>query len=278
MNIYISYILNKIKNKNKDITFKIINNILHEVKTTITTNSKKEIKTVIEYFVNGKLHREGDKPASFTHVDNFYQYNSAVLSIIHDISQWYINGNLHRESDKPAYVQGRVNKWYINGKLHREGDKPAYLIIDEKDQAFYINGLLHREVDKPAKIETTDIGSISYWYINGKLHRNNQPAIVYSNGYGEAYYRNGELHSYDSYSSNFVQSDYKHFIDLCQMNLKIRMNNMIEEFHNRDQTQGATKRKINEYPKNSHRDFTFHLNGKESNKEEILKRNKISKF
>ena len=49
--------------------------------------------------------------------------------------EWYKNGELHRDGDKPAVEYSNGDKmWYQNGKLHRDGDKPAveYAIGDKK--------------------------------------------------------------------------------------------------------------------------------------------------
>ena len=62
-------------------------------------------------------------------------------------------------------------------------------IINSKDgsQVYYQNGNLHRE-DGPA-VEYSD-GYVGYW-INGKLHRIDGPAVIHSNGH-IGYWINGE--------------------------------------------------------------------------------------
>lgn len=54
---------------------------------------------------NGKLHRDGDKPA--------------VISANGSLA-WYQNNQLHRDNDKPAYI-GRYGSlgWYQNDQMHR---------------------------------------------------------------------------------------------------------------------------------------------------------------
>ena len=59
--------------------------------------------------------------------------------------------------------------------------------IDNDSIHWYLNGELHRE-DGPA-IEYSD-GEKS-WYLNGERHRDDGPAIEWSNGY-RVWYRNGE--------------------------------------------------------------------------------------
>ena len=65
-------------------------------------------------------------------------------------------------------------------------------VSDNGDKYWYINGKLHRE-DGPA-VEFSDGDKI--WYINDKLHREDGPAIDESNGY-KAWYINGRLHRED---------------------------------------------------------------------------------
>ena len=53
---------------------------------------------------------------------------------------------------------------------------------------WYLNGKLHRE-DGPA-IEYTDVNE--QWYLNGKLHREDGPAIEHTNG-DKYWYLNGKI-------------------------------------------------------------------------------------
>ena len=101
------------------------------------------------YELNGKLHRENDKPA---------------LEWENGDKEWWVNGKCHRENDKPAieWVYGG-KEWYVNGKLHRENDKPAFEGANG-NKSWYVNGKLHRENDKPA-LEYAN-GDKS-WYVNG---------------------------------------------------------------------------------------------------------------
>jgi hypothetical protein len=52
---------------------------------------------------------------------------------------------------------------------------------------WYLNGKLHRE-DGPA-IECSD--GTKFWYLNGKFHREDGPAVEWSNGY-KAWYLGGK--------------------------------------------------------------------------------------
>ena len=64
-----------------------------------------------EYYINGKLHREGGLPA-IERADGSKEY--------------WKNGKLHREGGLPAIERANGSKqYYVNGKLHREGGLPA---------------------------------------------------------------------------------------------------------------------------------------------------------
>jgi len=88
----------------------------------------KEITPVLgkgkkEWFKDGQLHREGDKPASI-----WYFKDGSI-----DSEHWFKDGEMHREGDKPAlisyYEDGSIWRelWFKDGKKHREGDKPAVI-------------------------------------------------------------------------------------------------------------------------------------------------------
>ena len=68
-----------------------------------------------------------------------------------------------------------------------------YVILDCGDRkAWYFNGKLHRE-DGPA-VEWSD--GTKAWYFNGKLHREDGPAVEWSDGAKE-WWMNGESHRED---------------------------------------------------------------------------------
>ncbi len=59
-----------------------------------------------------------------------------------------------------------------------------------------------------------DVDSIGtqFWYINGKLHREDGPAIIYPNG-GEDWYINGKLHREDGPAAIFPDGIQKWYIN-----------------------------------------------------------------
>jgi hypothetical protein len=67
---------------------------------------------------------------------------------------------------------------------------------------WYLNGKLHRE-DGPA---TEWASGNKAWYLNGKLHREDGPAIEDANGY-KAWFLNGNLHREDGPAIEWVDGD-----------------------------------------------------------------------
>ena len=71
--------------------------------------------------------------------------------------------------------------------LRVDEEQPKCVTYANGDKAWYLNGKLHR-TDGPA-IEGAD--GYKAWWLNGKLHRTDGPAIEYANG-DKAWYLNGE--------------------------------------------------------------------------------------
>jgi hypothetical protein len=130
---------------------------------------------------------------------------------------WYINGELHRE-DGPAIDRADgYRAWFINGELHRD-DGPAIELADGT-RFWYLNGegLTETEFNNRSATKELSIAEIerllghrikvieytvkvedgtTRWFHNGKLHREDGPAIERSNG-SRVWYLNGELHRDD---------------------------------------------------------------------------------
>lgn len=100
------------------------------------------------------------------------------------------NNQMHSVNDFPAYVaiypNGviHIEAWYVNGVEHR-AQYPALITYTEKGRikhkVWYTAGVVHRK-DRPAFVEyyTTLAQSIKQveYRSNGKLHRNNGPAVI----------------------------------------------------------------------------------------------------
>ena len=159
------------------------------------------------YYLNNLLHRE-DGPA--------------VQAINGDKSYW-IDGMLHRE-DGPAVEWSNGNKvWYIRGERLSEEEFnekvkmiPIKKEFDDRIEYRLPNGDLHRE-DGPA-VEYSNGGK--QWYINGKLHREDGPAVEWEDG-ARWWYLHGKLHregdlpavvlpSFNSFTKNATKFWYNH--------------------------------------------------------------------
>ena len=125
-----------------------------------------------EWYLNGKLHRDGDLPAVIFSNDEF---------------AWYKNGERHRDGDEAAVISKISNTWYQNGKIHRDGDNPA-IICKNGNKLWYKHNLLHRDGDLPAVIYSN---KCTIWYKDGKIHRDgDNPAIIRHDG-TKLWYYNG---------------------------------------------------------------------------------------
>ncbi len=71
-------------------------------------------------------------------------------------------------------------------------DKPVMKTDEWGNKFWYLNGKIHRE-DGPA-VEYSS--GTKFWYLNGKKHREDGPAVEYIDG-GESWYLNGERHRED---------------------------------------------------------------------------------
>jgi hypothetical protein len=89
------------------------------------SHTKKYDDGNIEWHKNGKLHRDGDKPARI--------WADGSLG-------WYKNGEPHRDSDKPAVIYSHGSLWwYKNGEFHRVTG-PA-VIRPYYEPEYWINGV-----------------------------------------------------------------------------------------------------------------------------------------
>jgi len=72
-------------------------------------------------------------------------------------------------------------------------------VYADGDKHWYLNGKLHRE-DGPA-VERRD--GTKFWFLNGERHREDGPAREYSDGY-KAWYLNGERLTEDEFNERMV--------------------------------------------------------------------------
>ena len=79
------------------------------------------------------------------------------------------------------------------------GDKPTMEVDSNGSKHWYLNGKLHRE-DGPA-IESAD--SSKSWWLNGKLHREDGPAVEWASG-SKTWYLNDKPHREDGPAVEWV--------------------------------------------------------------------------
>ena len=130
---------------------------------------------------------------------------------------WVLNGELHRETGPAIEWANGSKEWWLNGKNYSEEDwkkeveklkmntktikvknyneipKDFTGMAEHADgsKQWFLNRKLHRENDLPA-IEHPN--GTKMWYLNGKPHRDNDlPAIEYPSG-TKQWWLNGELH------------------------------------------------------------------------------------
>jgi hypothetical protein len=103
-----------------------------------------------EWYLNGKLHREGGPAYEGSH-------NSC--------QEWWLHGERHR-LDGPAQIYGIgtdlvVQEWWVHDQRHRS-DGPAITISDGQ-QEWYVHGHRHR-LDGPAYVGANNSQE---WWVNG---------------------------------------------------------------------------------------------------------------
>lgn len=116
------------------------------------------------------------------------QYHNAITNKIRVVKTLTRN-ELISYCKNGIYETNCGDIFYFKNHKYHNTDGPA-IIRKNGYQAWYQNGKLHRE---PLSDEPAIIGKDGYkWYVNGKLHRNNDlPAIYYFNGICK-YYNNGK--------------------------------------------------------------------------------------
>lgn len=88
---------------------------------------------------------------------------------------------------------------HSDGEIHILGDRIIARACMKNGYLTYYNaeGKIHRDDDKPAMIKKDASGKIidAYWYKDGKLHRDNGPAVDRGdNGTEKIWYRHGIRH------------------------------------------------------------------------------------
>ena len=94
-------------------------------------------------FANGLMNHSGR--LEYHIVDGLLHREDGPALITYSASYWFINGRLHREGDEPAMVFSDqiLMSWWKNGKRHRI-DTPA-VVHGGLDDEWWVNGVKYRE-------------------------------------------------------------------------------------------------------------------------------------
>jgi len=85
--------------------------------------------TTMEWFKNGLIHRDNNKPA-MTYPDG--------------TMEWWVNGLRHRDNDKPALIHSDTTmEWWVNGLRHRDNDEPAVILADGTSYCYEYGEIVH---------------------------------------------------------------------------------------------------------------------------------------
>ncbi len=134
-------------------------------------------------------------------------WTDAVLSL--GAQEWWANNVRHRDDDQPAIVTKTGHReWWVWGRRQRKGDKPAVVGCGDgyKREEWWDRGFPHREDGQPSVIHIGEQGTTRKWHFRGrpyrpdggpteeikedlfwhntegKLHRENAPAVVKKDG------------------------------------------------------------------------------------------------
>lgn len=122
--------------------------------------------------------------------------------------RWYLNGHLHREDGPAVILRDGTMIWYQHGKIHRE-DGPAKIKSNGNKFWYYQNKKLPNDQNErncvlikhsiniilQSESDGHNIDTIGnqHWYLDGKLHREDGPAVIYFNNDKEWWINGKEL-------------------------------------------------------------------------------------
>jgi len=118
-----------------------------------------------------------------------------LLSRRAHLQAWYVHGKGHRDRGLPAVILASgMLAWQQRGELHRDGDLPSFISADGQEWRF---SCLNRErfccryIAWDKCVNKDGEGSVMAWFVNGKLHRDELPALIFVDG-TRAWYREGQ--------------------------------------------------------------------------------------
>lgn len=118
-------------------------------------------KNRVDWRKEGRLHREGGKPA-------------CVFK--NGRKEWLVDGKHYRDNDKPAIDDNGYQVWFKYGLIHRKTG-PA-IIYPDGSKEYWKDGTRHR-TRGPAVIHSHGGRE---WYIKDRRHREDGPAVIYPEG------------------------------------------------------------------------------------------------
>jgi hypothetical protein len=145
-----------------------------------------------EWWLNGQLHRDGG-PA-FERYDGY--------------SSWFKNGKVHREDGPARQWEDGSGQWWLDGK---EYTKPDWELLVNKLKAKLTEEakvVEKKTEEKILSLSNTNTIPLYYtgivqrsngtksWFLNGRIHREDGPAIEYANG-SKQWWLNGGPHRVD---------------------------------------------------------------------------------
>ncbi|RTK95513.1 MAG: hypothetical protein EKK64_06740 [Neisseriaceae bacterium] len=112
------------------------------------------------------------------------------LSFSHSLKSemWKKGKILHRKNGPAVFHSDGEKQWCYNGQWHRDNDLPA-VSLPNGDVYFYRNGFRYNFVEQ-------ENGTKEYYNSKNSLHKENGPAVIYSNG-DEEWWFLGRKHRID---------------------------------------------------------------------------------
>jgi len=87
-------------------------------------------------------------------------------------------------------------------------EQPICEVDEDGGKHWYLNGKRHREDGPAVEYANGD----KYWWLNDKLHRIDGPAFEWANGY-KAWYLNGKLHREDGPAAEYTDGTKDWYVD-----------------------------------------------------------------
>lgn len=140
--------------------------------------------------VHGIFHAEQN---IFQKISNFFRKNR-FFHIGHYEIRWYKNSKLHREEGPALILSNGQCQWFIDGIRQRKNG-PSY-ISSLGDEHWLIGDTYHREDGPAVKLYGCKADCGEEWWLNGVLHREGKPALIWPDGTRE-WFLHGERHRED---------------------------------------------------------------------------------